>query len=102
MSQEFQFLVEDPSVQAIEVWIMDSPITGRTDVAYARVPLSELPRNGSMDKWFALESSMPGESNAGSLRLSLTYKPFQDDDGDSGYREAAAQAFLLDDGVERV
>jgi len=99
-NQEFQFLVEDPSVQAIEVWIMDSPITGRTDVAYARVPLSELPRNGSMDKWFALESSMPGESNAGSLRLSLTYKPFQDDDGDSGYREAAAQAFLLDDGLK--
>jgi hypothetical protein len=99
-NQEFQFLVEDPSVQAIEVWIMDSPITGRTDVAYARVPLSELPRNGSMDKWFALESSMLGESNAGSLRLSLTYKPFQDDDGDSGYREAAAQAFLLDEGLK--
>ena len=99
-NQEFQFLVEDPSVQAIEVWIMDSPITGRTDVAYARVPLSELPRNGSMDKWFALESSMPGESNAGSLRLSLTYKPFQDDDGDSGYREAAAQAFLLDEDLK--
>jgi len=96
-NQEFQFLVEDASVQALEIWIMDSPITGRTDVSYAKIPLSDLPPTGSMDAWFELESSMPGESSGGSLRLSLTYKPFQDDENDSGYREAVAQAFILED-----
>lgn len=96
-NQEFQFLVEDASVQALEIWIMDSPITGRTDVSYAKIPLSDLPPTGSMDAWFELESSMPAESSGGSLRLSLTYKPFQDDENDSGYREAVAQAFILED-----
>lgn len=96
-NQEFQFLVEDSSVQALEIWIMDSPITGRTDVSYAKIPLSDLPPTGKMDAWFELESSMPGESTGGSVRLSLTYKPFQDDENDSGYREAAAQAFFMDD-----
>lgn len=96
-NQEFQFLVEDSSVQALEIWIMDSPITGRTDVAYAKIPLSELPSTGAMDAWFDLKSSMPAESSGGSVRMSLTYKPFQDDDIDSGYREAAAQAFSLEE-----
>ena len=96
-NQEFQFLVEDSSVQALEIWIMDSPMTGRTDVSYAKIPLSDLPPTGKIDAWFELESSMPAESTGGSVRLSLTYKPFQDDENDSGYREAAAQAFFLDD-----
>ncbi|KAI8112184.1 hypothetical protein M9434_003508 [Picochlorum sp. BPE23] len=96
-NQEFQFLVEDSSVQALEIWIMDSPITGRTDVAYAKIPLSELPSTGAMDAWFDLKSSMPAETSGGSVRMSLTYKPFQDDDIDSGYREAAAQAFSLEE-----
>lgn len=96
-NQEFQFLVEDPSVQALEIWIMDSPMTGRTDVSYAKIPLSDLPPTGSMDAWFELESSMPAESSGGSVRLSLTYKPFQDDENDGGYREAAAQAFMMED-----
>ena len=96
-NQEFQFLVEDASVQALEIWIMDSQMTGRTDVSYAKIPLSDLPPTGKMDAWFELESSMPGESTGGSVRLSLTYKSFQDDENDSGYREAAAQAFFLED-----
>lgn len=96
-NQEFQFLVEDSSVQALEIWIMDSPITGRTDVAYAKIPLSELPSTGAMDAWFDLKSIMPAETSGGSVRMSLTYKPFQDDDVDSGYREAVAQAFSLEE-----
>jgi len=96
-NQEFQFLVEDQSVQALEIWIMDNPITGRTDVAYAKIPLTDIPSKGNIEAWFDLESSMPAESSGGSVRLSLTYRPFQDDENDSGYREAAAQAFLIEE-----
>lgn len=92
-NQEFQFLVEDPSVQELELWIMDSPITGRTDVAYAKLTLTDLPSDGILDAWFPLTSSMPAEKSGGSVRLQLTYKPFQDDDADAGYREAAALLF---------
>ena len=31
----------------------------------------------------------------GELHLEVTYKPFEDDDADSGYREAEAYALLL-------
>lgn len=31
----------------------------------------------------------------GELHLEVTYKPFEDDDTDSGYREAEAYALLL-------
>ena len=96
-NQEFQFLVEDQSVQALEIWIMDSPITGRTDVAYAKIPLTDIPSTGNIEAWFDLDSTMPAESSGGSVRLSLTYRPFQDDENDSGYREAAAQAFLMEE-----
>lgn len=93
-NQEFQFLVEDPTVQALEIWVRDSSITGRTEVGYARMPLSELPKDGAMDVWLPVESSMPGEKTQGAIHVALTYKPFQDDDKDSGYREAAAFAAM--------
>ncbi len=32
---------------------------------------------------------------SGDLHLAVTYKPFEDDDTDSGYREAEAYALLL-------
>jgi len=32
---------------------------------------------------------------SGDLHLEVTYKPFEDDDTDSGYREAEAYALLL-------
>ena len=96
-NQEFQFLVEDTSVQALEIWIMDSPMTGRTDVAYAKIPLSDIPSTGNIEAWFDLDSTMPAESSGGAVRLSLTYRPFQDDENDSGYREAAAQAFFMEE-----
>ena len=32
---------------------------------------------------------------SGELHLEVTYKPFEDDDTDSGYREAEAYALLL-------
>lgn len=96
-NQEFQFLVEDTSMQALEIWIMDNPMTGRTDVAYAKIPLTDIPSTGNIEAWFDLDSTMPAESSGGSVRLSLTYRPFQDDENDSGYREAAAQAFFMEE-----
>jgi len=92
-NQEFQFLVEDPSVQTLEILIADSPITGRTDVGGARFKLADLPTDRStFDVWLPVESSMPGENIQGAVHLSLTYRPFQDDEADSGYREAKAWA----------
>lgn len=96
-NQEFQFLVEDSSLQALEIWIMDNPMTGRTDVSYAKIPLTDIPSTGNIEAWFDLDSTMPAESSGGSVRLSLTYRPFQDDENDSGYREAAAQAFFMEE-----
>lgn len=95
-NQEFQFLVEDPTVQELEVWVRDSPITGRTEVGRARLPLRDLARDVAMDIWLPVESSMPGERTQGAVHVNVSYKPFQDDDGDSGYREAAAHAASLD------
>lgn len=91
-NQEFQFLVEDPTVQAIEIVVRDSPITGRTDVGRAKFMLSQLSRDSTVDVWLPVESSMPGERTQGAVHLSLTYRPFQDDEADSGYREALAFA----------
>jgi hypothetical protein len=92
-NQEFQFLVEDPTVQTLDILIRDSPITGRTDVGGARFKLADLPTDKSAyDVWLPVESSMPGENTQGAVHLSLTYRPFQDDEADSGYREAKAWA----------
>ena len=91
-NQEFQFLVEDPQVQVLEVLIGDSPITGRTEVGRAKLALTDIPVDSTMDVWLSVESSMPGEGSQGAVHLSITYRPFLDDDADSGYREAAAFA----------
>ncbi len=92
-NQEFQFLVEDPTVQTLDILIGDSPITGRTEVGGAKFSLADLPTDRStFDVWLPVDSSMPGENIQGAVHLSLTYRPFQDDDADSGYREAKAWA----------
>ena len=38
---------------------------------------------------------LAGVQAGGELHLELTYKPFEDDDTDTGYREAEAYALLL-------
>lgn len=90
-NQEFQFLVEDPSVQKLEIFLRDSPMTGRTDVGRAILSLIDLPKDGAfLDVWLQVESLMPGEGIQGAVHVSASYKQFQDDEEDSGYREAAA------------
>lgn len=37
----------------------------------------------------------PGLKAEGELHLKLTYKPFEDDETDAGYREAEAYALML-------
>lgn len=37
----------------------------------------------------------PGSRAEGELRVELTYKPFEDDETDTGYREAEAYALML-------
>ncbi|KAL4440462.1 hypothetical protein ABPG75_003463 [Micractinium tetrahymenae] len=93
-NQDFQFLVEDPSSQTLDLWIFDSPMTGRTEVGHASFSLNQLAADGSADVWLPVESSMPGERTQGAVRLSISYKQFQEDEVDSGYRAAAAFAGL--------
>jgi Ca2+-dependent lipid-binding protein len=59
-NQDFQFLVEDPATQTLDIWIGDSPMTGRTEVGTASFPLQELAADGTADVWLPVESSMPG------------------------------------------
>ena len=47
-----------------------------------------MPLTGAVIYWNLLQAK-------GELHLEVTYKPFEDDDTDSGYREAEAYALLL-------
>jgi hypothetical protein len=50
-----------PTPQVLEIWVGDSPMTGRTEVGTASFPLSQLAADGTADVWLPVESSMPGE-----------------------------------------
>jgi hypothetical protein len=49
-----------PPPQTLDIWIGDSPMTGRTEVGTASFPLQELAADGTADVWLPVESSMPG------------------------------------------
>lgn len=95
-NQEFQLLVEDPALQTLEVWVRDSPMTGRTDLGHASFPLTRLlgAEGSTHEAWVSVQSSMPGERATAALKLSLSYKAFEEDSYDSGYREAAALSMV--------
>ena len=99
-NQEFQFLVEDPAVQQLELVIRDSPMTGRTEIGHARLHLSSLSKDGTVDVWLPVESTMPGERQQGAVRLSVVYKPFTDEDSDAGIPENETLKALLAIGNE--
>ena len=42
-----------------------------------------------------LQPWTPGKKTEGQLHVKLTYKPFEDDESNSGYREAEAYALML-------
>ncbi|KAL0042532.1 hypothetical protein WJX79_002601 [Trebouxia sp. C0005] len=94
-NQEFHFLVTDTTTQVLEIAIRDSHLTGRAGVGVVRVPLRQLPLGGQQDMWLPVQPSASGIKASGDLHLEVTYKPFEDDDTDSGYREAEAYALLL-------
>eukprot|EP00891_Asterochloris_glomerata_P002707 jgi/Astpho2/2707/Aster-00893 len=89
-NQEFQFLVED----VLEIAIKDSRITGRSSVGVVRVPLRSLPEGGRLNAWLPVVGNHARGGAEGELNLEVTYKPFEDDEQDSGYREAEAFALL--------
>lgn len=49
------------AAQTLELWIGDSPMTGRTEVGRCSFPLSRLVADDTADVWLPVESSMPGE-----------------------------------------
>ncbi|KAG1678854.1 hypothetical protein FOA52_003522 [Chlamydomonas sp. UWO 241] len=90
-NQEFQFLVEDVASQVLTIHVRDSHLTGRVELGSVSIPLSSLPpRSMAMAKsWLpVLPSIEGGPYEGGELLLDVTYKPFLDDDEDSGFREA--------------
>lgn len=101
-NQEFQFLVEDPGAQVLDIHVKDSHLTGRPDVGRVQFALKDLPPNGQVQLWLGLEPTNPGQSWEGELMLEITYKDFTDDDQDSGHREAEAFARALQQQTEKI
>ena len=128
-NQEFQLLVEDPASQALTIEVRDSHLTGRPDVGRVSFPLARLVGPSSsaaaasggaaLTVWLPLEApagdggggnrATPARGGGvagwlgtvdGELKLALAYKPFLDDDEDSGYREAAAYRSRAGDGTD--
>ena len=99
-NQEFEFLVENLGVQTLEVYIKDSPITGRPEVGKVEFPLNRLPTDGSLSIWLPVQQVNPGQESMGELHLDLSYKPFVDEDYDSGYIEAENYARQMEDVTE--
>ncbi|GIL43724.1 hypothetical protein Vafri_1308 [Volvox africanus] len=115
-NQEFQFLVEDPEIQVLEMLVKDSHLTGRTDVGRASIKLADLlvaqrgAEGGKLTMWVPLQPPVVsygisgGEPvPTGDVLLELSYKAFDDEEHDSGYREsenfskqAAAQVPITD------
>ncbi|EFJ51225.1 hypothetical protein VOLCADRAFT_88088 [Volvox carteri f. nagariensis] len=115
-NQEFQFLVENPEVQVLELLVKDSHLTGRTEVGRATIKLADVlvaqhsAEGGKLTMWVPLQPPAGsygitgGEPvPTGDVLLELSYKAFDDDEQDSGYREAenyskqaAAQAPITD------
>ena len=116
-NQEIQLLVEDPATQELLIEVRDSHLTGRPDVGQVSFPLARLVGPSSsaaaasggaaLTVWLPLASPDGGGGGAGlkprgggvaswvgtvdgELKLALAYKPFLDDDEDSGAREALA------------
>jgi Ca2+-dependent lipid-binding protein len=85
-NQYFQFLVEDPLNQVLDIEILDSPITGRPNIGRVCVPLIMLKPDCASTIWSPVDPLVIGEKKAGKLKLELSYKPFVDDDIDTGYR----------------
>ncbi|KAK9807914.1 hypothetical protein WJX73_000677 [Symbiochloris irregularis] len=102
-NQEFQLLVESPSSQVLEVQVLDSQLTGRPEVGHVSLPLSRIPRDSTMTAWLPLQASRPHFLPQGELKLQVQYKAFEDDELDSGYKEAEAYADMLqEEGISDV
>lgn len=96
-NQEFTFLVEDPKAQqpgsrpqTLRISIRDSHLTGRPDVGWVDFVLRDIPEDGTITTWLPVQPTPPLTKGEGEILLDLTYKPFMDDEYDSGYREAEA------------
>eukprot|EP00798_Chlamydomonas_sp_ICE-L_P002501 gene2501-5458_t len=86
-NQEFEFLVEDPNTQKVEISVKDSHITGRVDVGRIIIPISRLLPQGSFSGWMPLLPPPFRETEeGGEIWVGLTYKPYEEEDKeDSGY-----------------
>jgi hypothetical protein len=89
-NQDFQFLVEDGPSQSLTVTIYDSPYTGRKEVGSAKLPLNNVPCDGTLMASLPVYAPDSPKAPQGVIRVRASYRAFDDDDGpDSGVRVAA-------------
>lgn len=59
----------------LEIEVRDAHLTGRVEVGYVRVPLYELPADGTLaGKWWKLQSVAGRTDEGGEVLLDISYK----------------------------
>lgn len=62
-------------LQVLEIEVRDAHLTGRVEVGYVRVPLYELPADGTLaGKWWKLQSVAGRTDEGGEVLLDISYK----------------------------
>jgi len=97
-NQEWTLLVEDLQAQTLDIQVRDSHLTGRPLIGHVSLPLSKVPIDDTLDCWLPIQDAQPLAANArpaGELHLKLNYKPFEDDEADSGGEARGNEAEAL-------
>ncbi len=82
--------------QTLEVSIRDSHLTGRPSVGFVKLPLSRIPPDGSLDAWLPVRHPRDRAWGlGGELHLSLTYKPFVEEESEAGESAEEAEAYAV-------
>ena len=72
-------------LQVLEIEVRDAHLTGRVEVGYVRVPLYELPADGTLaGKWWKLQSVAGRTDEGGEVLLDISYKVGKSVGGECG------------------
>ena len=83
-------------MQVLEVSIRDSRLTLRPAVGFVKLPLSRIPSDGRLDAWLPVRHHRDRAwGMGGELHLSLTYKPFVEEESDAGSSAEEAEAYAV-------
>lgn len=83
-------------LQVLEVFIKDSRLTLRPAVGFVRLPLSRIPADGCLDAWLPVRHHRDRAwGMGGELHLTLTYKPFVEEESEAGSSAEEAEAYAV-------